>query len=1148
MEKNFNIKNFTDITNTCENEQNTNITNTQKDTDIIKSDNNFTYDTFITKEEKYIKSEPKNSKIEVNSMSVKNNSDIKKDSMKRNTKASIMTITVQEQIKNKFSLDNKGQINLAEIHRSANRPLNKIKEFNKQTKFCQCCNLPCIQEGIIEPFKFCDNIKEFAVCGKGVYLYFFYIGFAVFSIFITILISSITFIIFSKNYYNHIINLCKGNNLDIIEKCDKYRDVKMHLVDAFWSYKFSINNIKIYRDLCIDLIGNDKICNKSIINYSIINFFSMISLFMFNIVFLYILYYINIKLKKGILPSDYTLLITNLNGFYIKFKNDKFHNDEENQFNIDRFILDLRQQLFESNKISDINKNIHSINLCYKINDYMKYQKKCEEYKYKIFQILYNPYQKKKNEKLKLKNNEKCYFLMPLSFFGCLFSIKKGDNLRTLIQKNQKNEEYLFKLMEQGKKLDKFAGSIFITFNTLKDKERYYNEFPHYFIEKVFYFIKNIKYYFVCNKKKREDFFLKKKINVFYANEPEDIIWENLEYSKRQRILRKLLIYLISILLLLSLFMIVYKLTSIQNDLNNRKDWKFITINIVSYSIALAIVIVNKIFQILIEYLTKFEKPYSFTHLYLSCSVKLTMFAFITSSFIPFISNYLKKNEKDNNLMTKNIANLFIINAISLPLPSILITYYFKIFRIWLVKRNPKGIYYTQKELNDLYELPDMCISYRYSEICQTLLMTFFYMPIFPFGAVISTIGLIITYFCQKLYFIHFYKRPEMLNESICKFYLEYFIFDLLIYAIGDYTFTKDIYDDKKWRLFNLIVFIIMSIIPYNKLVLLYLDTKKIFQIDSSIPISKVYFSFFNDYERQNPMTKKEGLLKYINTLREKKLISEKVKKIAAENVENINIMEVYYKSSLRHSIFKSNLAFVNNKNKFLKTNTDDNESYKGLNNYNNNVNEKKINHNQKIEKKPILEEQDLKEIIKNNNSFILCSYKNPILFGINDSIRLSIKDPVNFTLFSNNISNSNDNNNNVNMNKSDINKIPKYMINESIEKCPNKNNIIYEESKEEDIYNNISGINDFNKIKEAESIIKLESQEIHLELPAVNINNSNSRNNQLYKSLNFQNGSFNEYSSTSKIVNEMEQLPMERRTMDLNKSANFKKKKALNE
>ena len=536
--------------------------------------------------------------------------------------------------------------------------------------------------------------------------------------------------------------------------------------------------------------------------------------------------------------------------------------------------------------------------------------------------------------------------------------------------------------------------------------------------------------------------------------------------------------------------------------------------------------------------------------------------------------------------MIKNISNLFIVNAIVLPLPTFMVGYCFKKFRIWLIKRKPENFCKTQRQLNEIYELPDMKISYKYSDVCQTLLMTFFYMPIFPLGAVISAIGLILTFICQKFYFIHFYKRPEMLNESLCKFYLEYFIFNILIYSIGDYIFTYQIYGKKTWNLFNLILFSILTIIPYSKLILLYLDNKKIIQKDLT-PMSKAYFTFYNDYERQNPITKKEGLRKYINALREKKCISEKVKKIAIKNVEHINIMEMYYRASLRKSLMRSQFSFADNTKYCFKNNLPNIECGNNTNiNFNNNNNESNINATKnilngndikiKVEENQneinneyiksnddniiiddnsnddaIIEENNFNNIIRNNNSLMLESYKNPFLFAINESIRLSLREEDNLhfikDIFSDSKLSQSINKNEINNN----NKYPKFQIdNNNIKKLDE----IFEESKEEDLYN-ISILNNLDNLTDNNEFAKIESKESRDESENKNFIASNNRNNQLYNSLSFktnEKSSINDFDSIDKHLNKSLKFKKEdvkgKNYIDLTKSAKFKPKKSLNE
>ena len=63
-------------------------------------------------------------------------------------------------------------IESAKIHREANRPLMKIKEFDGNTKFCPCCYLPANDNIYLKTYSFCDNTDKYAEYGSGTSLYF----------------------------------------------------------------------------------------------------------------------------------------------------------------------------------------------------------------------------------------------------------------------------------------------------------------------------------------------------------------------------------------------------------------------------------------------------------------------------------------------------------------------------------------------------------------------------------------------------------------------------------------------------------------------------------------------------------------------------------------------------------------------------------------------------------------------------------------------------------------------------------------------------------------------------------------------------------------------------------------------------------------
>ena len=205
----------------------------------------------------------------------------------------------------------------------------------------------------------------------------------------------------------------------------------------------------------------------------------------------------------------------------------------------------------------------------------------------------------------------------------------------------------------------------------------------------------------------------------------------------------------------------------------------------------------------------------------------------------------------------------------------------------------------TQKELNEFYELPDINLAYKFSYLAKTVAMCLFFMPIFPLGFILGFAGFILAYFLEKFNFTHLSKRPDTLNENITYVYADYFIIILFIGGIGDYIFLHNIFENNKWALVNIIVFGVLIIIPYTKLLIC--DFSKINKSEEKKkkkPLSEVYFTFYTDYQRQNPLTKRIGLLNYLKELKKKDYLSKYAYDIAEKNIEQLNIMEIYYEMS----------------------------------------------------------------------------------------------------------------------------------------------------------------------------------------------------------------------------------------------------------
>ena len=148
--------------------------------------------------------------------------------------------------------------------------------------------------------------------------------------------------------------------------------------------------------------------------------------------------------------------------------------------------------------------------------------------------------------------------------------------------------------------------------------------------------------------------------------------------------------------------------------------------------IFIKILILLRNLEIIMEVFTKMEKPKSMTSYYLSYSIKLSFFTFMTSSLVPFLSNYYSERLKnhDNATLINNMFFLFLTNSFLKPIIwTINIPLILKKIRIFFIerKKDPDSMHFkTQKELNDLYELPSMELSEKYSYLFKTLLIILF--------------------------------------------------------------------------------------------------------------------------------------------------------------------------------------------------------------------------------------------------------------------------------------------------------------------------------------------------------------------------------------------------------------------------------------
>ena len=860
-----------------------------------------------------------------------------------------------------------GDIEQAKIHSNANRPLKKVGEFDSKTQFCKCCGLPCEKIGVMEKYKWNDSTEEFIKHGQVISLYFSFYIYSIFILSYTFLAISLPTIILTNQRTKELNKICKEmSNMININECFIYSVDNEKGTNYSSILDFSGLNIKNYKTIHLKLTQNTKDnADKIIVNYSVLNFIGLITILFLNFGYILLLYnQIYLPNLNIITPRNYSIIITEMYGYsYLKKKfsldantnNDVDIDEKKNKKpslievakkNSERGKLDDKEEVDE---ISDVEKfknlfkekiaeifldknkkhkkyNINQVNVCFKINEYMKKEEKLERCNECIEKIESLPYQKAKNDELKLKDdekgdenngekddkkgNERYYFYSPLSEFG-IHLFEKKIPLSKLQKEKEDLEKDIDLLLKESKKInmDKFAGAVIISFNTIKEKEDFLSNFPNNFFTRFLKIAGKLRYFFCfcCIKKiDNTEFWQKLKIQIQEAPEPEDVVFENLEFTTMTKTYRVVGMNMISLLLIGIGFGIIFGLQNLQNYVNKKKYNRFLYY-LISLCITIVSSVINMIFQYLLNFLTKTEKLKSISTYYLSYSVKLTLFSFLVSGIIPLICDIISDSE-NYEILISNMIVMFLVNSIVTPLLwTFSPLYYLKKTQIFLIERNEKPNLYhnlNQKELNKLYELSDMDISYKYSYIAKTLLMTFLYISIFPFGVPISLGGFFFCYYLEKYNYLNYYKRPEMLNNDLYFFYVNNFVFFLFFLGIGDYIFLSDIYSTKGWSLANIIILGILIVVPYQYLLNHDFIGLKESEINK-LTYDEAYLEFFTDYERSNPMTKREGMENYIKKLFEEGKIDKRQKDNYLKNIENINLMKAYYENRQNVNLIK---------------------------------------------------------------------------------------------------------------------------------------------------------------------------------------------------------------------------------------------------
>ena len=796
-------------------------------------------------------------------------------------------------------LEEPGSLYNAEVHGSAQRLL-KVHRITKYVKFCRDCSLPQETPGVVVPFNWFDEQLDF---GVGIYLYFYYIKFLIVMSIICIGLSSISTIVFSKDYASDITDYCEkyatnssrriGDRLralasntytyaDLATDCEKYISVGNSSEDVFkadWLSDMSCYNLEAYYKVFKYQASDSQVDNIDyvILDYSFMYFLTGITVLIANFLFIQIVsLFSEYEDFKATTPADYAVLVRGV---------PKPNPNEEMKTPLINLVKEVEK--------FTVPLKIYQIIPCLRIGHIYEVAKKKYKEETKIYHV--NHFEKQlrlnKENKFSKEENNLHYFEDRLLVF---------DKKTPVTDIEKKVENYKNKLTTMKKEFyentnNYNGGTFFLIFDNIDMKDNFADFFPSsYFLKfmwRIRYFFENYIFSRCMNEGRKDMSRLKTSLDIVRDVEPFEVQWENMGFSRLERNIR-LLISVVAFLILIGVTLgIIILLNYAQRKIvEKQKDfWKYV----MSLLISIILAVTTYVGKLLFKKLTYMEKIEISTSFFISYSIKLTLFQFITIAVLPVISNMIFGFD-GSDILVNNLLMIFITNIF---LPPILF-YLGPDLAIKLIKRSKARLelkdvkleksMYTQGQLNEIFENPEMDICSKYAYFNNVFLTSLFYMSVFPIGMIFGFASLVLAYI-SEFFYIGLYKRPEILNSSLCRFYVSNFKWAIFIFAIGNYIFLGPINENQRtnWTLINLIVFFVVGLIPYQAFKFNTLGESE--GRTKTEKYGENYIFFSTDYEKLNPFTRKEAYTNYFNNLIESEIIDPKEGRRIINKIQNLD-------------------------------------------------------------------------------------------------------------------------------------------------------------------------------------------------------------------------------------------------------------------
>ena len=351
---------------------------------------------------------------------------------------------------------------------------------------------------------------------------------------------------------------------------------------------------------------------------------------------------------------------------------------------------------------------------------------------------------------------------------------------------------------ERRKHLPKFTGNAYVSFLTMKEADLVLEHMavtgPAKLVYKLFGGVRG------CFKRAKgaRRFRLPHQTDGYFyiekAEFPQEIIFENLGYSGKNRLMRKALTTLLNLAFIVGTFFLIFVLKGVEFNLDEEAS----STQIVSILITVVIKVVGFACTYASKALVEFGLPETTTERNIGIVWRITVSMFFNSAAVLVGANrYYRQQRMTQQLylnvgLVNDLIMLLILSVLETGIgmmdPQLILNYLSR----RKVEKDPEGTDLIQSKVNKFYEGGDFDYPVKFSKYLNLMMLTFFTIRMFPLAPFVAIIVAFCFYWSDKYYLLRLSKLPELCTVELPLSMLRFFDLALFVWSLA-YAAVDDI-------------------------------------------------------------------------------------------------------------------------------------------------------------------------------------------------------------------------------------------------------------------------------------------------------------------------------------------------------------------